>query len=770
MGQAMEPRVIRAGPYKPSAPRVGESNVGQFRMDSLIVRGRGDSCYLQAYSGEGNLGEDLAMVALTGTISLTAGSTTIAGVGTLFQSQCHLGETIVGILNNQSWLLKPRRIISDTSMVVWAAPANTITLVVGWRMARLYSINDQRGTSPWGNAIKRDKGSYIGCGDGTFRVNGAALNATWALARQPSISLFEPTTETYTNFPLGMHTPAAPVLAAVGSISISSATNANPVVFTTATAHGLTSGERYTISGATVGWTGVNGVFVVTVTSTTTFSIPVNSTGFGALSGTLVVSGAKGMQAGSYSLVITSARKQTGGYNNPSLRADVTIANGDLIKITFGAMDTTHGSNAWRVWVTTFSDTLGADLNYLNGPWHFYIEVTDAMVSSAGGVYVIEYLDAEVEGNELVSFNNDAPTDAEFVAVLNDGLVYISCQGQGNATNPTMTSPGPFIVPSKPNNIEAAPLDLAFSSSPPETILGVVSAQGRLYLLTFNHLQIAQSTPDDNVPILIRPFWRDGFTGPDQLVFVNGTLYGYPVAGPSRSVGDGDEIEAERDWAADVSEITDDWNPGHVTVVYDPFRDMVLFIHSADHLNAAGYWTSRVLGFGISQGFWVFDRLITSNTHDCIVSGVATVGDRAELLIGGRGAANTPTNRVNAGTGSAWYVVPPVSDNGSEERSTVIKAVSVKGKLTSAAAKIFTYDVEDPVLITDLEAGTNSASGSIALPNSTQVTQSQRQTINCPNATLSSVRIEGTYTVTPGAIADRIDSVLLERAIQGVRR
>lgn len=770
MGQALQPRIVKAGPYRPSAPRGGPSDVGAFRMDSLIVRGKSDQCYLQAYSGEGDLSENLAMVALTGTISLTSGSTTIAGVGTLFQRECHLGQTIVGILAGQSWLLKPRRIISDTSMVVWAAPANTVTLVVGWRMARLYANNDQRGTSLWGDAIKRDKGSFIGCGDGIFRVNGSPLSASWTLARHPSISLFDPTTETYTNFPLGMNTSAAPTLAAVGSRAVTAATNANPVEITTATAHGLISGERYTISGATGSWTPINGVFVVTVTSTTKFTIPVNSTGFGALTGTVIVGGAKGMQAGSYSLVITPSRKQTGGYNNPSLRADVTLATGDVIQITFPAMDTAHGQNAWKVWVTTFADTLGADLNYLNGPWHYYIEVTDTMVSSAGGVFIIEYLDAEVEGNELVSFNNDAPTDAEFVAVLNDGLVFVSCQGQGNATNPTMTSPGPFIVPSKPNNIEAAPLDLAFSSSPPETILGVVSANGRLYLLTFNHLQIAQSTPDDAVPILIRPFWKDGFTGPDQLVFVNGNLYGYPVAGPSRSVGEGDEIEAERDWAADVSEITDDWNPGHVTVGYDPFRDMVLFIHSADHLNAQGYWTSRMLGFGISQGFWVFDRIVTSPDHDCIVSGIATVGDRLELLIGGRGAANTATKRFNAGTGSSYYVCPPVSDNGSESRSTVIKAISVKGKLTSATAKIYTWDVDDPVLVSDLEAGTNSASGSIALTTTTQVTQSQRQTVNCPNAVLSTSRVDGTYTVAAGVIADRIDEISMDRAVQGVRR
>lgn len=692
MGRALEPRVIRAGPYRPSAPRTGSEDTGAFRMDSVLVRGRGEGrMYWETYSGEGDLNEPLSMVAMTGTLSLTAGSTTVIGVGTLFHAQCHLGQTIVGILGSQSWLLKPRRIISDTEMVVWGAPDTTIALVVGWRMARLFAVNDQRGTALWGNAIKLDKGSFLGCGDGVFRINGLPLSASWSLARAPSLALFDPTTETYTSFPLGMNTSAAPVLAAVGS-------------------------------------------------------------------------GTKDMQAGSYSLVITPSRKETGGYNNPSLRADVTIATSDMIEITFPAMDTANGQSAWKVWVTTFADTLGADLNYLNGPWHFYIEVDDTMVSPAGGTFNIEYLDAEVEGNELVSFNNDPPTDAEFVAMLNNAPVWISCQGQGNSTTPTQTSPGPFIVPAKPNNIEAAPLDLAFSSSPPETVLGVVSAQGRLYLLTINHLQIAQSTPDESVPILIRPYWKDGFTGPDQLVFVNGNLYGYPVAGPSRSVGDGDEIEAERDWAADVSEIMDGWNPGHVTVGYDPFRDMVVFIHSADHRNEAGFWTTRMLGFGISQGFWIFDRLITNDDHDCIVSGVATVSDRLELLVGGR-AADVDTMRLNDGDGVPYYVVPAVSDNGSESRSTVIKAVRVTGQLTEATAKVYTFDVDDPILVSALEDGTGSASGAIALVTTTQVTQSQRQPVNCPNAVLSTVRIEG-----PGAIGDRIDEILLDRAICGVRR
>jgi len=546
-------------------------------MNNLIVRGRvGERMYWRAYSGEGDLGEDLDMVPLTGTLTLTAGETVVLGVGTLFNSECHLGQFILVINPGiASWLLVVRRVVSDTEMVVWKAPDTSISGLTGWRMPVLWAINDQRGTALRGNVIKLDKGSYVGVGDGTFRLDGATLPGTsLTLTRHPKIALLDPVTGTYTVFPLGMDTPAAPGVASTAG-------------------------------------------------------------------------GTKGMQAGQYSICITPARKQTAGYNNPSVKATVTISANDKIRITFPAMDTAHGQNAWIVWVTTFTGSQSAAPTFAEGPFWRLQLIDDTQVSSAGGTFDVEYLDTEVQfvGAEFLTFDNDEPTDAEFVELLNAILVYVSCQGQGYATHSAATSPGPFIVPTKPNNIEAAPLEFAFSSSPPETIIGAVSAEGRIYLLTTNHLQIAQATPSDAVPILIRPFWRDGFSNPYQLVFVNGNLYGYPFAGPSRSVGDGDNIEAERNWAADVYEVIQHWNPGQVLVGYDPEHDMVCFIHAADALNDKGFWTSRILGFGIPQGFWIFDRRITSDTQDCIVSGVATIADRMELLIGGRGKEND-TGRI----------------------------------------------------------------------------------------------------------------------------
>ena len=571
MGQPLEPRVVHAGPYKPTLARTGDDIDGSFRMGNLIVRGRDSRYYWQNYSGEGDLGENLDLVALTGTLTLTENSTMIVGTGTLFQSEVHLGQFILAMDADKtfSYLLVVKRIISDTSMEVWGRPNGiqpwaTVSDLTGWQMPILFDVNGLRGTALRGKVLKLDKGSYLGVGKGTFRVNGQELNGeSMVLTRAPALALFDPVANTYSVFPLGMDTPVPPTLAAVGG-------------------------------------------------------------------------GTKGMQGGNYSLIIYPARKETLGYNNPSDRADVTIATNDQVACTFPAMDTANGQNAWIVYVTMFSQSLGADLQYLNGPWKRLRLIDDTEVSPAGGTVNLEWLDGEIIGNEIASFNNDQPTDAEFVELLNAIPVWISCQGQGYDAHPVATSPGPFIVPAKPNNIEAAPLELAFSSSPPETILGAVSAQGRIYLETINHLQIAQATPSDVIPILIRPFWKTGFANPYQTVFVNGTLFGIPLSGPTKSAGDGDESIIEHDWAADVYELTQNWNPGQTLITIDPLNSLVCLIHAADKLNDAGFWTSRILAFGLSQGFWVFDRQITSDEQDCVVSGVATIGDRMELLYGGR--------------------------------------------------------------------------------------------------------------------------------------
>jgi hypothetical protein len=69
--------------------------------------------------------------------------------------------------------------------------------------------------------------------------------------------------------------------------SISAATNASAAVFTTTATLNQNTRPTVIISGATGNWAPVNGTFVATPTGAHTFSIPVNSTGFSTLTGTL---------------------------------------------------------------------------------------------------------------------------------------------------------------------------------------------------------------------------------------------------------------------------------------------------------------------------------------------------------------------------------------------------------------------------------------------------------------------------------------------------
>jgi len=67
--------------------------------------------------------------------------------------------------------------------------------------------------------------------------------------------------------------------------SITAGTNANPVSLT-ATAHGRSGTVTVSLNGFTGSWAALNGEWTATVTGSNTFTVPVNSTGFGAMTGT----------------------------------------------------------------------------------------------------------------------------------------------------------------------------------------------------------------------------------------------------------------------------------------------------------------------------------------------------------------------------------------------------------------------------------------------------------------------------------------------------
>jgi hypothetical protein len=71
-------------------------------------------------------------------------------------------------------------------------------------------------------------------------------------------------------------------------VSIASSTAANPSVITTASPHGMTTGQFAEISGHLVN-TVINGTWPVTVTSTTAFTVPAAGNGAGAATGQVVL-------------------------------------------------------------------------------------------------------------------------------------------------------------------------------------------------------------------------------------------------------------------------------------------------------------------------------------------------------------------------------------------------------------------------------------------------------------------------------------------------
>lgn len=119
-------------------------------------------------------------------------------------------------------------------------------------------------------------------------------------------------------------------------IIVSSATNASPCEITTATAHGCTTGGTIALYGFTGSWVSINGNRVVTVVSSTKFTVAVDSTSFGALSGPAQMGGTA--QSGDLegTLIFTTANTHTGAWR-------ITSATGGIQEWFYGSPDSPNG-------------------------------------------------------------------------------------------------------------------------------------------------------------------------------------------------------------------------------------------------------------------------------------------------------------------------------------------------------------------------------------------------------------------------------------------
>lgn len=707
--------------YFPTTPRSGNEGERVFRMQNMILRGTSVEPYAEVYGGSLDLNENYTPIDITGTVDCTINVTEIVGTGTLFTTELHLGQRLVAYGGSPDTRipLVVDFITDDTHFTACRAPDISTSTANCTRLFRMFEMNKKRGVQMVGNAIQYELGTIVSVGDGVLYVDGQPLQGTSLTAtRAPQVAIFDSTTGNYTVFPLGLPIPVSFSAAAVGG-------------------------------------------------------------------------GTKNMQAGNYSGRVCQARQATNGYGNPSPKAEVTIVAGDAIRGTFPAADT--GVDAWMIFMSLFSfhqNTEGSTQS-IDGPWYRYqpdigvvyvkVGLGAGEINPAGGNYTIEYNDAEIAENDLLSFNNDFPPDAEFVASVSNISVFISTDGPGN------TSPGPWIAPVKPSNPEAAPSGIRASCAPPDIIVGFKvapqrlasgSSEGALYLMCSNTLQIATPTgaTDPRLPPLaVSQFWASGFKNPDCLAFVDGYLVGMTNHGLARSLTFGDQGSEEFGFATAMVELLKNVSPGHCLLALDPLNNAACLFSSAHSRNASGFWTTRVWMYGMRQGKWIGDILLTSDSQDMIVSGVATVNGQLEFLCGDHLA--TKTYRWDTSGVSElipYYIAWQFSDWGVEDRPKHVGPFfSVVGTQQGGLGVAGIWGVEpgDPVPVEDLEAGINSKSGNIFLLAGVQeVSQQNVIELNIDNLKQFTVRIAGNWPGGIGIFRDRVDEVLVEAVAMGARR
>ncbi len=524
--------------------------------------------------------------------------------------------------------------------------------------------------------------------------------------------------------------------------------------------------------------------------------------------------GVKNMQAGTYSVRITPARTATGGSNNPSAKVEVTIATGEKIKITFPAMDTTAGQDAWNVYGTLFSTGQG-----IQGPWYYVQQITTAYVASAGGDYSVEWNDAEISGNGLLEFDNDPPPDAGFIASLQGYPVLLSCNGTGRklvgtaatsagsgtvtgtstvfqtdlaigqivyidgklytvtaiASNTSITvspaalgtassltiqladtSPGPVVRPSKPNNPEAFPADFKVAVNPPENIIGVVEGGGRLFLMTENRLHMATLSGNSTSPVTVRPFWRAGFKTGQSLIFVNGQLYGYTTNGPTRSIADGDEGIMEHDFASPVASIMANWIAERVKVGVDPKNEAVCFFHANDNTNNSGYYYSTCLMYMLRLGVWSPLIVIESTSANMTVSGVGTVSGKLYLTI------SEKNYEWDSGAGTiTGYIATPFVDLGENGYDKTVRGMAITAYSSSTiSGSVFAAQALEDVPYIALQHGAPSDTVTISFAMGSDVRQSDWKRLNVRRGRLIAARVDFAWSGS-GTLA-RLDEIMLD--------
>lgn len=699
--------------YIPSTPLSGDESMSIYRGQNAKLRGTYPNLIYEAYPSSLNLNEPIPALALTGTLSFTEGGTTVTGTGTDFLDELHIGQKML-CANGE--VLAVERIISATSFINARPLQSTAVNTTASRTPRLFPLDIYRGSQIWGNAIIFDRGTISSVGDGVLYRNGAVLQGdSLTASRRAQIAIYDSVTGDFDVQPLGFDgadIPIAPTVTIIGS------------------------------------------------------------------------GGSKNMSLGYYSFRVAYYSDTTTGYGNPTetiLAAanapfQLTAANSRWsVDFTADVANRPSDADGYIVYQSAFAGSSAiSQVNAIQGGWFeaTRVKFTDLVAE----VLVYEAVDSDLL--TLVSFDNDAPPDAEFITTLDNYTVLISTNGQGVGTDvarETTTSPGAFISPQKADNNEGFPASLKVPTEKGEVILGFVSVAGRIFVMTSNTLQAVSSTGLPSAPMVCRPFWKRGFTSPDNLVGVGDTLYGFTTSGFFRSIATGDKGNEESLFASDVETETADWFGGYVLGAHDPKNDEVCFCYSASRKNEQGYWESDILPYSLRQGGVYQPKIVLSSpTRDMIVTGAATVNGHFEFIAGGRREGTTDqydTWQYDMGSNEDvdGYLAWSFQDSGIELISKNIRKIRAKGKFADADIKVYITTADAEINIEDLENGTNAAY-SFDLPASTGITQYAIQKCRVRNALMWTVRLGFTSNWDGTGKVDQIHEIVLDLDVSGAKR
>lgn len=729
-----------------------------YRGVNMIVKKAGDQLYAEMWGGVENISETAGFTTLTGTWDVTSGNATIVGTGTTATTELIFGQWIV----IDARLYQVRAINSNTSVVVSPTPSATVSGATGLIPHTLQDVDMLRGTFARGSIERLPQGHLVSAGQGVARLNGQTLSSSLTLSNQIQLSKYDSAAGTYTNYLLGMTATGNVTLTAVsgGTKNMQAADYSIRVC----PARIATNGYNNPLEKVVVALTANQRVEV-------DFSSATSDSSHGqdawAVFGSLYNASAQAAQQGPWYLLSRGKDPQ------------------DLLRINpRGTVDITSGSPAVAGTGTFFlDDYVAGDTVEIDGNNYVVssiasntsLTLTTNASTTASGVTtqiikaVYEWLNAEVQRGTLLEFNNTPPPRASFVGSLGGVPIAVSCRGPAPIGLEGDYNPGPTIQPSKPNNIEAFPAESRTSVSPPETIIGLVDSQARLFLMTENRLHFASFVSNDaKQPIVTRPYWKSGFRNPYSLVFINGYLYGFTNRGPTRSIADGDEGSEEFAFADRVSETFQPWIPERVLVAYDAKNEAIVFFHNNDQVNGAGKQAVVAMMFMLRSQVWSTPIVIDDSTSDVIVSGASVISGALYVNLlkrDGGGTYTCVTYRWDSGTNSiGWYLGTEYGDNGQYPSDSCITGFRLTGLVRNGTAGIHGVR-SDGENFGDIETGNSgSASGSITLPNATSVKVYPWTKLNVKALQQMAVRIDGNYTT---GTRHRVDKIEIEGFVTG---